>query len=393
MYTFLLAIIYISFIGLGLPDSLLGSAWPLMSTDFSVSISYAGVISMIISGCTIVSSLFSDKFTRKLGTGLVTTVSVLLTAVALFGFSLSKTFITACVFSIPYGLGAGAVDAALNNYAALHYKSRHMSWLHCFWGIGATIGPYVMSAAIEAEQGWRTGYRTVSYIQIVLTFILILVLPIWNKEKLNYSNNNISESDMGIGNALKISGVKFILIAFFGYCAFESTAGLWASTYLVNYKNVDAETSAIFASLFYMGITVGRFLSGFICNKIGDKNMIRIGIGIIFFGILFLAIPFTNICFSLAGLVIIGLGAAPIYPSIIHATPEHFGKENSHAIVGIQMASAYIGSTIAPPIFGMIAGKSKIVLYPYYMLTFLIILLLMTEAVNRKTTGGTADIE
>lgn len=383
MFSLLLAIIYIAFIGLGLPDSLLGSAWPLMVGELEVPLSHAGIITMIICAGTIVSSLLSDKLTRKLGAGLVTAVSVSLTAGALLGFSLSNSFWVLCILAIPYGLGAGAVDAALNNYVALHYASRHMSWLHCFWGVGATVGPYIMGWAIGASHGWRSGYGIVSAIQIVIAVALFLSLPLWRKKKEKSVEEEGYEAPIGLGDVLKIKGVKAILLAFLGYCAFESTAGLWASSYLVEYRNVDAETAAFFASMFYLGITVGRFLSGFVADHFGDKNMIRIGVGLMCCGVVLVALPIPSVAVALAGLVILGIGAAPVYPSVIHSTPAHFGKENSHAVVGIQMASAYCGSTFMPPLFGLIAQHINIAFYPYFLAIFVLLLLVMTERVNK----------
>lgn len=382
MFSLLIAIIYVSFISLGLPDSLLGSAWPIMHLEMDAPISYAGIVSMIISGSTIVSSLLSDKLTRKLGAGLVTACSVFLTAGALLGFSLSPSFAWLCVFAVPYGLGAGAVDAALNNYVAVHYSARHMSWLHCFWGVGATIGPYIMSFAISAGHGWRAGYGIISAIQIVLTLTLFLTLPIWKRSSADAQSEDY-EAPLGITDAVRIRGVKALLTAFLCYCAFEATAGLWASSYLAEYRDVDAETAASFASLFYLGITAGRFVSGFIADRIGDKNMIRIGLGIIFTGLLCIVLPVKTPFPALMGLVIIGIGAAPVYPSIIHSTPSHFGKENSHAIVGIQMASAYVGSTFVPPLFGLIARYAHIAFYPLFMTLFILFTLFMTEKVNK----------
>ena len=386
MFSLLLAIIYISFISLGLPDGLLGAAWPTMVGELQVPLSYAGIISTIISVGTIISSLFSDKLTQKLGAGLVTAISVLMTAAALLGFSMTDSFYLLCVFAVPYGLGAGAVDAALNNYVAVHYASRHMSWLHCFWGLGATIGPYIMGGAISAGMGWRSGYGIVSVIQIVLTIGLFCSLPIWKKRKSGAAENVDSEdyeAPIGLLDAVKIKGVKAILFAFFGYCAFESTAGLWASSYLVEYKQVDTETAATFASLFYLGITVGRFISGFVADRIGDKNMIRIGVSVMLAGVVLILLPVPTTVCALAGLIVIGFGGAPVYPSIIHSTPSHFGKENSHAIVGIQMASAYCGTTLIPPIFGLIAQHVTIAVYPFYLAVFVLILLGMTERVNK----------
>lgn len=381
MVSLLLAIIYIAFISLGLPDSLLGSAWPLMVGEFQVPISYAGILSTIISAGTIVSSLLSDKLTRKLGAGLVTAISVSLTAGALLGFSVSGSFWMLCVFAVPYGLGAGAVDAALNNYVAVHYASRHMSWLHCFWGVGATVGPYIMSWAIGTAHGWRAGYGTIAGIQFLLTLGLFLSLPLWKRRNLEEGGEEHVEANVTLRDALKIPGVKAVLLAFFGYCAFETTAGLWASSYLVEYRGVDTETAASFASLFYLGITAGRFLSGFVADRVGDRNMIRIGIGVMCCGVVMAALPPVEI--ALVGLVVFGVGAAPVYPSVIHATPTHFGKENSHAIVGIQMACAYCGSTLVPPLFGLIAQYLHIGAYPYFLAVFVLLQLVMTERVNR----------
>jgi len=294
MISILLSIIYVAFISLGLPDSLLGAAWPTMVSEFTVPLSYAGIISTIISAGTVVSSLASDKVTHKLGTGLVTAISVLLTGGALLGFSLSSSFGALCVFAVPYGVGAGAIDAALNNFVALHYSSKHMSWLHCFWGVGATISPYIMSYAISADKGWRTGYGIVSVIQLVFTAVLFLSLPIWNKQKQNEKQEEINESPIGIRQAVKIKGVKAILLSFFSYCAFEATAGLWASTYLVNARGIDSETAAAFASMFYIGITGGRFFMGFIADKIGDKYMIRVGLCLMSVGALMIALPLSS---------------------------------------------------------------------------------------------------
>ena len=387
MYSLLLVIIYIAFISLGLPDSLIGSAWPVMHEQLNVPISYAGIVTMIISSGTIVSSLLSDRVTKKLGTGLVTSISVFLTAAALFGFSISKSFILLCIWAIPYGLGAGAVDAALNNYVALHYTSRHMNWLHCCWGVGAAISPYIMSYSLIGGYGWNSGYRSVAIVQIILTAFLFISLPLWKRNNTgNNESSNGSEDKsevVGLRQALKIKGVKLVLITFFGYCALETTAGLWASSYLVIHRGVDTEIAAQFASLFYIGITFGRFLCGFISDKFGDKQMIRYGLTIIAFGILLIILPLKSNITALAGLIIVGLGCAPIYPAIIHSTPSNFGPQNSQAIIGIQMASAYTGSTLMPPIFGVIADKINIGFYPFYLLFFAVLMIMMSERLNR----------
>lgn len=384
MFSFLLAIIYLAFISLGLPDSLLGSGWPAMYDSLGVPISFAGIISMIIAGCTIISSLLSDRVTARFGAGGVTAVSVLMTAVALFGFSVSNSFWLLCLFAIPYGLGAGSVDAALNNYVALHYSSRHMSWLHCFWGVGVSLSPYIMGACLANGQGWQAGYRWVSIIQIVLTAFIFLSLPLWQKR--NNESLNEKREPVGIKNALRIKGVPFVLLTFFGYCALETTAGLWASSYFVEFKGTTAETAARFASLFYLGITFGRFLSGFIADKLGDKTLIRIGIVVCTFGVILVMLPVKINVFSLVGLLVIGLGCAPIYPSIIHATPNNFGAENSQAIIGIQMASAYCGSTFMPPLFGLLAELTTIALYPFYMLIFALLMFVMSEKLFKKVS-------
>lgn len=387
MVSLLLAIIYLAFISLGLPDSLLGSGWPVMYRELGTPISYAGIVSMIVSGGTIISSLLSDKITMKLGAGKVTAISVLLTACALFGFSVSNSFVLLCVFAIPYGFGAGAIDAALNNYVALHYNSRQMSWLHCFWGVGASISPYIMGYTLSGGLGWRSGYRIVSMIQIAITIIIFLSLPLWLKRTSAKEGDEDYEAPIGLRGALKIKGVTFVLLAFLGYCAFESTCGLWASSYLVEYRGVDSQTAANFASLFYLGITLGRFLCGFIADRFGDKTMIRMGIGVVAAGIVLLMLPVSTNMTALVGLAVIGLGAAPIYPSIIHSTPDNFGRENSHAIIGIQMASAYVGSTFMPPVFGLIAQHISIAIYPFYLAVFVGLNFVMSEKLNALSAG------
>lgn len=382
MVTLLLAIIYMAFISLGLPDGLLGAAWPVMHGELAVPESYAGIISMIISGGTIISSLFSDKITRRLGAGPVTALSVLLTAAALAGFALSDHFWLLCLFGIPYGLGAGSVDAALNNYVALHYSGRHMSWLHCFWGVGAAVGPYVMSWAIGTRYGWHLGYGSIAAVQVVLTAVLFLSLPLWKKrDPATTAGEEGYEAPIGLRQAIRLRGVKAILLAFFGYCALETTAGLWAASYLVDHRGVGPQSAAAFALLFYLGITVGRFLNGFATDRFGDTVMIRVGLSVQAVGLTLILIP--TVPTALSGLVILGLGCAPVYPCIIHSTPDHFGRENSHAIVGIQMASAYCGATFMPPLFGLIAQHIHIGLFPVYMGLFLLLMVTMTERVNR----------
>lgn len=379
MYSLLLALIYLAFISLGLPDSLLGAGWPVMHGELGVPVSYMGIVSMVISGGTIVSSLMSDRLTRKFGTRIVTVVSVFLTAAALFGFSFSDRFWMLIVFSVPYGLGAGAIDAALNNYIALHYSARHMSWLHCFWGVGTIVSPFIMSYALTSST-WNDGYRIVGYVQLGIAALLALTLPVW---KVNKKQDVVQQKSIGLIGALKIKGVPLILIGFFAYCAAEATAMQWASTYFVEVKNITEEQAAQFGSLFYIGITVGRFLSGFVSGKIGDRRMIVIGAAVLTLGIIFLFIPTDVTELSLAGFVIIGFGCAPIYPSIIHSTPANFGAESSGAIIGIQMASAYVGSTFVPPLFGLLGRVLGFSILPAYLLIFVALMLLMTQLTFR----------
>ena len=392
MFSFLIVIIYVAFISLGLPDSLLGSAWPVMQPELGVPMSYAGIITMIIAGGTIISSLASDRVTRRLGAGLVTAISVLMTAVALFGFSISNSFIWLCVWSVPYGLGAGAVDAALNNYVALHYASRHMSWLHCFWGVGAAVSPYIMSGCLTGGLGWQSGYRTVGIIQIILTAILFISLPLWKKRTDgDISTGESNSKPVGIIGALRIRGVILALITFFAYCAFEQTAGLWASSYLVQHRGVDETAAAMFASLYYLGITFGRFLCGFIADKIGDKALVRTGIAVAALGAFMIALPVGIDALPLIGLIVAGFGCAPIYPAIIHSTPTNFGKDNSQAIIGIQMAAAYMGTTFMPPLFGAIASILGIWIYPLYLLLFAALMILASELMNKLTAKNVAN--
>ena len=381
MASLLLALIYLAFISLGLPDSLLGSAWPVMQGELAVPLSFAGVITMIIAGGTIVSSLFAVRVIRKLGTGRVTALSVALTAIALLGFSLSHSALTLCLWAIPYGLGAGAVDSALNNYAAVHFSSRHMSWLHAFWGVGVTISPNIMSFCLARNLGWSMGYRSVALLQTVLTVVLFLSLPLW--KECGPTAGSTPPKALSLPQALKIPGVPFVLLAFFGFCALECTAGLWASSYLVEFRQVDVETAARFAALFYLGETTGRFLNGLVADRFGDEKMIRTGVLTMIFGVILVGLPLNTDFPALIGLVVVGLGAAPVYPCIIHSTPIRFGTENSQALIGIQMACAYVGSTFMPPLFGLLAQYVDIGLYPLYLGLFALLMLMMTELLNK----------
>ena len=385
MVHLLLAIIYIAFISLGLPDSLLGAAWPVMHEDLGAPLSYAGIISMIIAFGTVVSSLQSDRLTLWLGTGKVTAISVAMTATALLGFSASSEFWMLCLWAIPYGLGAGGVDAALNNYVALHCRSWHMSWLHCMWGVGAATGPYIMGMALEMGKGWPAGYHIIAVMQVVLTIILFASLPLWKERKDEVqADSGHKRKLLSLREIFRIPGAREILVAFFCYSAVEQTCGLWSSSFLNLSKGISAEQAASFGAMFFIGITVGRAINGFFAMRMHDESMIRMGQVLILLGIVTVMLPAGD-AVALAGLILIGLGCAPIYPCIIHSTPTHFGKDKSQAIIGVQMAAAYIGTMLMPPLFGILANHLSISLLPIYLLVLLAIMAFMHERLIQKT--------
>lgn len=432
MTSLLLAVIYLAFISLGLPDSLLGAAWPAMHEDLGAPLSYAGAVSMIIALGTILSSLASDRLTLRLGTGRVTAISVSMTAAALLGFSLSGSFCQICLWAIPYGLGAGSVDAALNNYVALHYKSRHMSWLHAMWGVGASAGPCLMGLAIARGAGWAGGYAAVAALQALLTLLLFCSLPLWKKRPGAAARAKAAQATptqtqtaqeipaqaqttqatqamptqpqaaqaqparaqdaretperrrpLPLAAVVRIRGAREVMLAFFCYCAVEQTSGLWASSFLHLSRGMSAERAAELAALFFLGITAGRVVSGFLTLRLSDTRMIRLGQLLLLLGVLLLLLP-ADAC-AVAGLLLAGLGCAPIYPCIIHATPAHFGEERSQAIIGVEMAAAYIGTMLMPPLFGVLAGRIAVTLLPLYLLALLALMTAMTERLERKT--------
>lgn len=392
MASLLLAVIYVAFISLGLPDAMLGAAWPSMSQDLGAPLSWAGGISMVISAGTIVSALLSDRMTLHFGAGKVTAVSVGLTAAALAGFSIAPNYWVLMAFAIPYGLGAGGVDAALNNYVAIHYESKHMSWLHAMWGLGMLTGPYVMGYALGHGQGWGWGYRYISIIQIVLTALLIASLPLWKQRKATVAEHSGQSAEsvpaarkpLGIRGVLRIRGAKEILMMFFCYCAAEQTAMLWASSYMVLGNGIDKTTAAMWAGFFGIGITAGRVLSGFLTMRFGDPIMIRIGQSVMFLGLIVLFVPLPAHAGTIAGLMLVGLGCAPIYPCVIHSTPDYFGEDKSQAIVGMQMAFAYTGSMLMPPLFGLLAQNISVALFPWFLLACLAVMVIMHESLRRK---------
>lgn len=402
MFSILLLMIYLAFISLGLPDALLGSAWPIMYQEFAVPVSYSGTVFMIICGGTILSSLNSEKLNRRFGTGKITAISVLLTAIALFGFSISHSFLMLCLFAIPYGLGAGSVDAALNHYVALHYSSRHMSWLHCMWGLGASVGPYIMGFVLQKGEPWSRGYLIVSLIQFVLAIALFCSLSLWKKkpEELKENSSNAPGALEGKANSdgaeapkqralslkevFAIPGAKECMASFYSYCALEQTVGLWAGSFMVLALGMEEKLAASYVALFYFGITFGRFLSGFFTMKWKDEQMVLGGSAIVFFGIFLLFTPWSN-AMVLPALILIGLGCAPVYPSVIHSTPYNFGVEHSSALIGAQMASAYVGTLIMPPLFGLLGRSFSMKLFPYYSMFLLLLMIFAYRRMLQET--------
>ena len=385
--TVLLVIIYLTFISLGLPDSLLGSAWPSMYGGFGVPVSSAGIISMIIAGGTIISSLSSDRLIRRAGTGTITLVSVAMTAAALLGISFSGSFAAVCLWAIPLGLGAGSVDAALNNFVALHYKAAHMNWLHSFWGVGASAGPVILSFFLGRTGSWTSGYRVISIIQCFLVAVLAVSFPLWKKVQAQTAPDT-EEATRGhasfrITELLKLPGAKPTLISFLCYGALESTVGLWGSTYLKFIRNIPAETAAGWISLYYIGITLGRFLSGFLALKLSSRRMIRLGQMCIGLGIFCVMLPLPGIA-AMAGLFMIGIGCAPIFPNLLHETPKTFDRKYSQSIMGMQMACSYTGTTFLPPLFGLLGSVTGYNLFPYYLGVLLIVMVLMVGMIFRS---------
>lgn len=383
MLTVLLIIIYIAFISLGLPDAILGSGWPIIHEELQVPVSYAGIATMIVTCGTIISSFFSEKLIRRFGTGKLTTFSVFLTASGLLGFYFVPGFLWICILGVPLGLGAGAVDSALNNFVALHYEAKHMNWLHCFWGIGATAGPLIMSLFLNRQGGWRDGYLTIGIIQAILVVCLVISLPLWKRFETQYAETGKKAKSVTIPQLLKISGAKAAFVSFFCYCGVELTVGLWGSSYLVLQKGLTPGRAARWISFYYIGITVGRGMAGFLAMRFHNRQMLRLGQNLCIAGVILLFLPGFPY-FQLAGLITIGLGCAPIYPAMLHETPNRFGAEMSQGIMGIQMATAYVGSTVMPPIFGFLAKQIGFGLLPFYLLIFVLLMMVTTEYVNNK---------
>ena len=381
---FLLIIIYLSFIGLGLPDTMLGAAWPAMYRDLSAPIHYAGIISMITAAGSVVSSLMSARITRFAGTGVVTVSSVFLTAMALIGFSFSNNVVWLFILAIPLGLGAGSVDAALNNYVALHFKARHMNWLHCFWGIGASIGPLIMSAQLKATGSWSQGYMTVGIIQLCIVIVLLATLPLWKRSKREQGDKHTeSNPHLSFRQIARLPGVKQMLLGFFCYCTIEVVAGTWGTSFMVTIRNISPENAARWIGLYYIGITAGRFISGLFTLKINNLQLIRLGQIVILLGIVLMLLPYNASITT--GFMVFGLGCAPIFPSMLHETPRSFGREYSQSIIGMQMASASLASTIMPMIFGSLASAFDFSIFPFFLGALLLISILLIEASKKKS--------
>lgn len=404
MFSLLLFIIYLSFISLGLPDAVLGAAWPIIHEEFGVPISFSGSIYMLISCCTILSSLKSESLRLRFGTGKITAFSVLLTAVAIFGFSISPSLSVMLFFAIPYGLGAGSVDAALNHYVAVHYSGRSMNWLHCMWGIGAALGPYILGFVLQRGESWRSGYLVLSMIQATLTIVLFLSLGLWGKEEKKEKTEE-KKTPMSFRQILSITGAKECLVSFFLYCAIEQTLGLWSGSFMVYSLKIEAKLAASFVALFYFGITFGRFLAGILAAQWQDEALILGGCGILFLGLILLfcsMVPSQEVklfgmelrqILVICALLLSGLGCAPIYPAIIHSTPRNFGAENTSALIGKQMAAAYIGSMSFPPFFGVLAKIFGTGLFPFFSTVLFFGMLFMYRNLLYKTRGKRGKIE
>lgn len=389
MYSLLIAVIYLIFISLGLPDSLLGSGWPAMHAAFSVPSSYAGYVSMAISFMTIISALLSPIMIKRFHTKWIVIVSIFLTVMGLIGFSISTSYAMLFVFAVPYGMGAGAIDASVNHYVANNYSGSVMNFLHCFYGVGAVISPNIMAVALS-KASWNEGYRWTAYIQIFVLLICIISLPLWKK---NESDSNKQEEEVArIREALKRPGVVLTLIAFFAYCSGEATCFLWTSSYFAGVKEgLTDHLIASFGSLIFGGLMLGRLISGFVSNRLGDRMLIRIGIFVEVVGILLVMIPVASFIPAAIGFVIIGTGMGPVYPAIQHMAPTNFGERYSASVIGLQMASAYIGSTFMPMIFGNIQEKIGIGIMPFYLLIFAVLNIWMLERTYMVLTGTKYD--
>ncbi len=373
----LVVVIYLIFISLGLPDSLLGSGWPVMQGYFDVPSSYAGYVSMTISFMTIISALASPKLISRIHTKWIVIVSILLTIFGLIGFSLCTSYGMLFIFAVPYGLGAGAIDSAINHYVANNYSSSIMNFLHCFYGVGAVISPNIMAAALRYA-GWSEGYRWTAYVQMGILFVCIISLPLWKKNEAGATKEE--EYTSSIKETIKVPGVMFTLVSFFAYCAGEATCFLWTSSYFAGTREGMSEgLIASFGSLIFGGLMFGRLIAGFVSDKLGDKLLIRIGIAVELIGIILVFLPVKGYIVAAAGFVIIGTGMGPVYPAIQHMAPDNFGKKYSATVIGLQMASAYVGSTFMPMLFGKLQQAAGIAIMPAYLLLFAVLNIVFLE--------------
>ena len=385
MGSLLIAVIYLIFISLGLPDSLLGSGWPQMQLTFGVPSSYAGYVSMTISFMTIISALLSPAMIRRIHTKWIVISSIALTVLGLIGFSICRQYWMLFIFAIPYGLGAGAIDASVNHYVAENYSGAVMNFLHCFYGIGAMISPYIMSVALKHAH-WNEGYRWTSFLQLGILIVVVLSLPLWKAK--DSANESGGENSAGIAETIKVPGVILTLIAFFAYCSGEATCFLWTPSYFAGTKaGLSDEKIAAFGSLIFGGLMLGRLISGFVSNRLGDRKLIRIGIAVELIGILMLFIPVYDYRLAVIGFIVIGTGMGPIYPSIQHMAPLNFGKEHSAAVIGMQMAAAYAGSTFMPMVFGLLQQRIGIQIMPVYLIIFAALNIIMLETAYLKCSN------
>ncbi len=379
----LLLIIYLAFISLGLPDSLLGSSWPVMHRELNSNIEFAGLVSIVVCSGTVFSSLLSTRLTHRWGTGKVVLASILMTAVALYGFSITETVYGLVLFAVPLGLGAGAVDAALNHFVAVNYQSKHMNYLHSFWGVGATLGPMIMAWFLSQQLGWRAGYANISYLQFILVAVLLISLPLWRRAAAEHAGIQLQVVEpMSNRSALNIAGVKWQLLTFFCYCSLELGAGLWAASYLISEQGLSAADAAFWTAIYYLGITLGRFICGFVASFVPAHLLVRGGLLTLLLGVLMLMLPDSSLL-AKSGLVLIGLGCAPVYPNTIHLTPQRFGERASQAVIGLSMACAYVGSTIMPPLMGLAAAASSFMVLPLILIGFIGLMLLSSERLIR----------
>lgn len=387
MATLLLIVIYIAFIGLGVPDSLFGTAWPAIYTDLDLPVSWASIVTIIVSCGTIISSLLSSWLISRFGTGKITAVSTLMTALALLGFSCSDSMLWLCLCAIPLGLGAGSIDTALNNYVALHYKASHMNFLHCFYGIGVSLSPYLMSLALS-KGTWEGGYRAVFWFQLAIAALTVLALPLW--KKVRHAQNGEEEEEtprvLSFPALMKMPKVRMACLVFIGYCALEYTCGTWGSTFLVNAKGAAADTAARMVTFYYIGLALGRFLSGVLAGRLHSRQLVKIGQTILLAAIASLFLPLPS-AFCSVSLFFIGLGNGPIFPNMLHLTPELFGKDLSQAVIGAEMATSYIGVLLAPALFGLIAQNVTAALFPVYLLVLYALMITGTAASVYKKDG------